>query len=84
MTIEMAEQMRGPTGRVARHIAEAVTTELEKWAERPMGDAGASEVGKQAISDLLFDLDDYLPLSICTLLTELQLTGAITVGDFDG
>jgi hypothetical protein len=23
VTIEMAEQMRGPTGRVARHIAEA-------------------------------------------------------------
>jgi hypothetical protein len=80
MTREMAEQMKGPTGDVARVIAEAAMGEFDRWADLNQ-DHG--DHGKAALYEVRMELDDYLALTLCTVLTEMQLTGQIVIGETD-
>lgn len=74
MTHEAAEQMRGPTGRVARRLTDEVLVEFDKWAQSPSNDT---------VYDVRTDLLDFLPITLSTVLTELQLTGVLTISDDD-
>lgn len=79
MTIEHAELMRGPTGRVAQMIDEAVQAEIGKWVDLATESPMITPDARLALCELGGDLADYMPHAICTALTALQLTGAITI-----
>lgn len=72
MTKEMAEQMNGPTGDLASLLTDHVLGEFDRWCKtQPDATPG----------DVYADLADYLPHSLCTLLTEMQLTGVVIIPD---
>lgn len=73
--------MKEKDGRTEGCAHHAVQAEIAKWIDLATESPVIEPSVRLALCELGVDLADYMGLAICSVLTELQLSGAITINE---